>query len=114
MARPKKTPLERRASRLTLYFTCAELADLEARARDADRQTAAYARDALMKGRVIVRRSVADDRLLAALTRIGVNLNQLTRHVNSRRQLSSPAFQRLTAMLARIDQLTTGIDGDGA
>jgi F0F1-type ATP synthase alpha subunit len=31
MARPKKTPLERRASRLTLYLTPFELADLEAK-----------------------------------------------------------------------------------
>lgn len=114
MARPKKGPLERRASRLTLYLTQFELANLEARAREADRQTAAYARDALMKGKVIVRRSVANDRLLAALTRIGVNLNQLTRHVNSRRQISSSAFHRLTTMLARIDDLTSRVDRDGA
>ena len=114
MGRPRKDPLERRDSRLTLYLTTAELADLEARARYVDRQTAVYARDAALNGRVIIRRGPGDDRLVAALTRIGVNLNQLTRHVNIEREVRADAAERLSILLARIDELTERIDRHGA
>jgi len=114
MARPRKDPLERRDSRLTLYLTTAELADLEAKARDADRQTAVYARDTALNGKVIIRRSLGDDRLVAALTRIGVNLNQLTRYVNGQREVGTNTSDRLSILLARIDELTDRIDMNGA
>lgn len=114
MARPRKDPVECRSSRLTLYLTTAELADLEAKARAADLQVAVYARGALLKGQVIVRRGPGDDRLVAALIRIGVNLNQLTRHVNSQRKVGAGAADRLTILLSRIDDLTDRIDPHGA
>ena len=114
MARPRKDSLERRDSRLTLYLTTAELAELEAKARDADRQTAVYARDAALNGKIIIRRSVGDDRLVASLTRIGVNLNQLTKHVNIEREVGTDTSNRLSILLARIDELTDRIDRLGA
>lgn len=55
-------------------------------------------------------RQQLDLRLLGALTRIGVNLNQLTRHAHGQGGLSAQIAQQLMDLLAQLERLTARLD----
>ena len=67
MARPRKQTAEQRAEVVSVRLTAAE-----------------YSRQALLTGRVVVRRAGrTDPAVLMQLQRIGVNLNQIARTANT-------------------------------
>ena len=114
MPRPKKSELERRSAQVNVRLTVNELARLDQSAQETGLKLGTYVREAALRGRVIaqIRKvgSRSDLRLLASLTRIGVNLNQLTRHAHGQGGLSANIAQRLQDLLTRIDALTDRID----
>lgn len=86
MARPPKSPDERRAARLPgPRLTDAELLHIEAQAAAAGLGLAEYVRRCVLGRRVDPARPVADDQLLLELNRVGVNLNQIARALNADR-----------------------------
>ena len=91
MARPRLDDEERRARTVGVRVTAAEAAELRERAQTARLSMGAYLRRRALGERV---RMAAELRLGAAelreLNRIGVNLNQMARALNSR-AVSSPA-----------------------
>ena len=91
MARPRLDEQERRARTVGVRVTAAEAAELRERAQAARLSMGAYLRRRALGQRV---RMAAELRLGAAelreLNRIGVNLNQMARALNSR-AVSSPA-----------------------
>ena len=114
MARPRKSDLERRSAQVNIRLTVNELAKLDQSAAEAGLRVGAYVREAALRGRVIAHirkiRQPGDLRLLAALTRIGVNLNQLTRHAHGQGGISANIAVQLDNLLAKIDALTDRID----
>lgn len=99
MARPLKAPDERRDERLPApRVTAAELGHVEAQAAAAGLALAEYVRRGVLGQRVAPARTAADDRLLLELNRVGVNLNQIARALNSDR----PEQGDLTATLAEL------------
>ena len=91
MARPRLDDEERRARTVGVRVTAAEAAELRERAQAARLSMGAYLRRRALGQRV---RSAVERRLGAAemreLNRIGVNLNQMARSLNSG-AVSSPA-----------------------
>ncbi len=114
MARPRKSDLERRSAQVNIRLTVNELARLDQSATEAGLRVGAFVREIALHGRVIIQirkvRYPADFRLLAALTRIGVNLNQLTHHAHGQGGLSTNIACQLESLLTRIDALTDRID----
>lgn len=114
MARPKKSDLERRSAQVNIRLTVNELAKLDQSAVEAGLRIGAFVREAALRGRVIAHirkiRQPGDLRLLATLTRIGVNLNQLTRHAHGQGGISANIAVQLDNLLAKIDSLTDRID----
>ena len=114
MARPRKSDLERRSAQVNIRLTVNELAKLDQSAAEAGLRVGAYVREAALRGRVIAQirkiRQPGDLRLLAALTRIGVNLNQLTRHAHGQGGISTNIAIQLDNLLTKIDTLTDRID----
>jgi len=105
MARPLKAPDERRDERLPApRVTAAELGHVEAQAAAAGLALAEYVRRSVLGQRVGPARTAADDRLLLELNRVGVNLNQIARALNSDRPEQgdlAATLAELRAVLAR-------------
>ena len=103
MARPRLDDEERRARTVGVRVTEAEEAELRERAQAARLSIGAYLRRRALGQRV---RMAAELRLGAAelreLNRIGVNLNQMARALNSR-AVSSPAETQ--AVVERVGEL---------
>lgn len=88
MARPPLRPEERRDDRLpNLRVTAAERALIEERAAAAGLTLVDYCRRAIFKSRIAPKRTTADQSLLVALNRVGVNLNQIAKNNNAGRDL---------------------------
>lgn len=103
MARPRKEQTEARTERLNLRLTLAERATLEAKAASAGVPPTDYARRVALGCRLaIVAVKTADPELVIALNRVGVNLNQIARALNSHDGFS-PAD--LSQTLGRLNQL---------
>lgn len=84
MGRPRKEPLERRSAKLPpVRITDAELAALTLQAASAGVSLTEYVRQRALGGEVIRRSGQAEAQLLSELNRIGVNLNQIARTLNS-------------------------------
>lgn len=101
MARPKKAPTDRRDAVLSVRLTAVERAEL-------DRVAGAHG----LSVAEFLRRRALDYRLppldaeqqhqaeaATALIRLGVNLNQIAKHLNAGR---SPVMDSLSALLSRI------------
>ena len=110
MVRPRKQPAEQRRARLpTSRVTPAELAQVEDRAFGAGLSAAEFVRRCALGTPIPPSRSRSDDAVLVALTRIGVNINQMARATNSGQP---PAAAELHAALAELrDALAKLIDG---
>lgn len=106
MARPTKAPEERRTERLSgVRLTAAELHHVEDMAARAGLGVAEFCRRAIMGQRILSRRSDVNERTLAELNRIGVNLNQIAHAVNSGRGLpdmTAAALDELRAAIAKV------------
>ena len=103
MARPRLGEEERRGRTVGVRVTEAEVEELQERAQGARLSVGAYLRRRALGQRV---RSAVERRLGAAemreLNRIGVNLNQMARALNSR-AVSSPAETQ--AAVERVGEL---------
>lgn len=85
MARPKKEPHEKRDEVIRARVTAAEKAYVAQQARAANLDPAEYIRRRALGFVVTPSNSAADAALISELNRIGVNVNQLARAVNSGR-----------------------------
>ena len=84
MGRPRKEPLERRSAKLPpIRVTEAELATLALQAASYGATLTDFIRQRALTGEAIRRRGAAEAQLLSELNRIGVNLNQIARSLNS-------------------------------
>lgn len=101
MGRPKKTPQDKRDSRMQVMFTLQERAELEARAAVVGLTLSEFVRRRTLG--IPLPPQGADrltrDKLATALLRIGVNLNQITKHMNAGRH----APPELPAVVATIN-----------
>lgn len=83
MARPRKKDEDHRRQFLRVRVTSGELATIDERARLAGMSRSDYLRHTALAGRLrIARQAIADPAVIAALHRIGVNLNQITKTAN--------------------------------
>ena len=102
MARPRKKDTDSRGEIVTFRLRPDELSKLDARAEKAGLRRSDYLRKMALSGRITVRPSARPDfKLVAALNRIGVNLNQLTRTANASGKLPP----QLSKLCARIEDL---------
>jgi len=101
MGRPKLSPEERRDCQTTVLYTIQERAELERRASALGLTLSEYIRRRTLG--VPLPPQSADretrDKLATALLRIGVNLNQITKHMNAGRH----APPELPALVATIN-----------
>lgn len=112
MARPKMNPTERRTAQLGLRLSPAELAAIQERADKAGMNVTAFTRAAALSRKLpAAPASTVDFETRAELRRIGVNLNQIAKAMNARRE-ALPAS--LVATCARLDALFDRIMPDGA
>jgi hypothetical protein len=110
MARPRKAPEEKREDRLNPRLTTAERAEIEQHAAILGVSPSEFVRSRSLGYRLpaslAVQRHVAALAALAvALLRLGVNLNQIARHMNAGRG----APPDLSALIVRIDALLDDI-----
>jgi len=112
MARPKKMEEERRDGMVGVRVTAAERVQIERNARMLGISPAEFMRRRSLGYRLppAVDGQQQTAELAAALLRIGVNLNQLTRHVNAG---ALPPPDILPGLLTRINALLDGADGSG-
>lgn len=106
MARPRLAPAERRDAQLPpVRVTTAELDFIARQANAARLSISDYARRLLLGQRVAPARSAANDHLLMELNRIGVNINQIARALNSDRPEQgdlATTLAELRAVLAEV------------
>ena len=116
MARPKKAPEERRDDQLNPRLTTAERAEIE-------RNAAAFgiAPTEFMRRRTLGYRRPADlaaqqatASLGAAFNRLGVNLNQIARHLNAGGDRSAALERNLQALVERINAEMDKLYGPGS
>lgn len=106
MARPPLPPDERRDERLPgPRVTTLEYGQVTAQAAVAGLGLAEYVRQCVLRKRIQSARPTANDRLLLELNRVGVNLNQIARALNSDRPEHGDLGATLTelrAVLAKV------------
>ena len=111
MGRPKKAPEEKREDRLYPRLTTAERVQIEQYAAILGVSPSDFVRRRSLSYRLpaalAVQRHVAA--LAVALLRLGVNLNQIARHMNAGRG----APPDLSALIARVNALLDQIYGPG-
>lgn len=100
MGRPKLSPEERRDCQTTVLYTIQERAELERRAHALGLTLSEYIRRRTLG--VPLPPQSADretrDKLATSLLRIGVNLNQITKHMNAGRH-APPELPSLVATI---------------
>lgn len=95
MARPRKQPDERRDTRLpAVRVTLDERVFVDAQAAAAGLTTAEYVRRRVLGLRVDPAPAAADERLLLELSRVGNNLNQIARNLNTERPVHRMDFDQ--------------------
>ena len=111
MARPRKAPEERRVNGPNPRMTTAEKAEVEQHAAILGISPSEFMRrrslDYRLPAALAVQRHLAA--LAVALLRLGVNLNQIARHMNAGR---GPPPD-LSALIARIEAILDDIYGPG-
>lgn len=86
MARPQKSPEERRTQQVNVALSPVEIAALQSKADEAKTTVTAFVRASALNKRVTVKKSDAPDFMTRnELRRIGVNLNQIARALNEGR-----------------------------
>ncbi len=110
MARPEKQPEEKRTERHNLRFTLAEHEHVREQAERAGLGVTEYLRRRSLGYEVpsAASRRLIDPGVLVELNRVGVNLNQIARNLNSGRTERldlSAVLDELTGVLARLSAL---------
>jgi len=112
MARPKIDPTERRTAQVSVAVSPAEMAALQEKAARAGMNVTAFARAAALSRKLpTAPASSVDFETRQELRRIGVNLNQIAKALNARRE-ALPAS--LVATCEKLDALFDRIMADGA
>ena len=106
MARPKKTTSQLRTRQFNVGLSPDELTFLMEQSRQAGLRPVDYARAVLLsKGKIVARPERKKDDLRLELVRIGVNLNQSAKHLNSNHPIMgrdlARAFELLNQTLER-------------
>jgi hypothetical protein len=103
MARPRRSDDERRSECLTIRLTPAERLALLAEAEQLSITPTSLARQRLIRGRLVVHEHRRlDPRQVFELGRIGVNLNQIARALNSGQHLNPATIEGVLAELKRL------------
>ena len=109
MGRPKKSPDDLRDDPLHVMLTAQERAELEQRASAYGLSVSGFVRRRSLGGRMPA--GVAEQRtratLATALLRLGVNLNQITRHMNAGRFAPPHLPDLIEDIRAHVDRLTS-------
>jgi hypothetical protein len=117
MARPKKAPEEKRDARISPRFTTAEQAEVEQNASALGISPPEFARRRILSYRLpeAAMSEQARASLGAAFNRLGVNLNQITRKLNSlnRGPVPSALEDELQALRDRINAEMDKLYGPG-
>lgn len=109
--RPYKPAGEARSLSLpSIRVNPQELSFIEAQAVKSGMPVSTYARSALTRRKVAPKRSNLDDKLLLELNRIGVNLNQLMRHINAGRDMPSSADSVLDELQTALRKVSAAYD----
>ncbi len=99
MARPRKPPDERRDAQLPpVRVTAAERVFIEEQAAIAGVAPSEFVRRRALGRRIAPAPSAANDRLLLEINRVGVNLNQIARSLNSDRPERADLFEALAEL----------------
>lgn len=103
---PRQRGGQRTAAKL-VYFTPAELDQVEELARIAGRPVGRYIREAALGVRLAAKPGQVTDAALAELARIGNNLNQITRaaHAGGVPRVEHAAAETLAELLAAVRRL---------
>jgi anion-transporting ArsA/GET3 family ATPase len=112
MARPRKEPDERRDARLpAARLTLDERVFVDAQAAAAGLSTAEYVRRRVLGVRVDPAPAAADEKLLLELNRIGNNMNQIARNLNSERPVHrldiDQTFNQLQNVMVNLSERVT-------
>jgi len=103
MARPRKEATEHRSIHIGFRLSPMEHQRFIAAAENAGRSPSSYARDMALNGRVtVVQGRGVSPMLYTALTRIGINLNQLARASNEGRGVDHIALMETLTTLNTI------------
>ena len=108
MARPAKEPIEKRTHWLKFRINETERAQIGTMAEKTGLSLSEYMRRMALNGHIEIRESQADFELIRALERIGVNLNQITKKLNTTGQLQSHSH---AATLKRINEHLDALQG---
>lgn len=99
--RPIKLEHERRSEQVKTRFTLAEIDHLRANANKAGLTLADYVRRCSLQMRVVEKSGGAGPQVINELVRIGNNLNQIAKALNTHRQPIPPDLSAALAQLAR-------------
>jgi hypothetical protein len=102
MARPKKDDDAKREHIVSLRCTEAEHTALAERAAAVGMTQSEYLRHMAVAGRVVVKHTQTDTELTTELRRIGVNLNQIARVLNTLPTGAPPALMDTLQHLQRV------------
>ncbi len=94
--------------------TFSELARIQGKAEEAGLSLSAYVRRSALECVIVVRDSVIDKTLIYQLTRIGNNLNQLTKQANIKERLSVSQIDLLERVLLKLETVLDGLLADGS
>lgn len=109
--RPAKPPSERRTIKRRVGFSPDEWALLQTRAKECGRPTARYIRETALGAVIRARPDTATTALIHEVTRIGNNLNQLTRVANERGEvLTAATFGQWCDELMQLLRMGLGLD----
>ncbi|QQA45109.1 plasmid mobilization protein [Pelagovum pacificum] len=110
MARPKKDPTERRTEQVNIRLSPAELSLLQQKADAGGLSLTAFVRAAAERKPVRVAATSDDFELRQELRRIGVNLNQIAKALNTRKEALPASLVRSCEQLEVIFDQMLGHD----
>ena len=117
MARPKKEEMYRN-HRITVRFTETEFSIIETAAKQANMSLASYVRTQVLKGKVQTKIEIVADvpeikKLLAEFGKIGSNLNQIAKSLNTYEQVDIHFIEitvnELRNMIKNLEQEVRGV-----
>ena len=110
MARPKKDELDKKSSRMTIRFTDDELDMIKAKAKDLNISTTEYIRNNAKNGKTIIKRTEDSSlevkkKLAEEYHKIGINLNQIAHHLNSRSDVTAALLVDIEKCVSDLQKL---------
>lgn len=104
--RPRKAPDEKRTERLSgVRLTAAERVHVEAQAARAGLPVAEFARRAVLGITIAPARAATDDRAIAEVNRVGVNLAQILKALHFGRGIPNDIADTMAEVRAALERL---------